>query len=88
MKVELYHRESCPYSAKVRDFIASHQLKANIKYHDVDTEEDSQEKLESLTGDDQVPCLVVDREPILESADIIGWLESHEDELFVGDDEE
>jgi glutaredoxin len=88
MRVELYHRESCPYSAKVRDFIAAHQLKSRIAYHDLDEEEDSAEKLELITGDEQVPCLVVDREPILESADIIDWLESHEDEIFVGDEEE
>jgi len=88
MKVELYHREGCPYSAKVRDFIASHQLKSHIAYHDVDEEEDSLEKLEKLTGADRVPCLVVDREPILESDDIVDWLEGHEDELFVGDEED
>jgi glutathione S-transferase len=88
MKVELYHREECPYSAKVRDFIASHQLRSHISYHDVDEEEDSLAKLEKITGDNQVPCLMVDHEPILESTEIVDWLESHEDELFVGEEEE
>jgi glutaredoxin 3 len=83
MKVELYYRESCPYSAKVTAFIAARSLKKFIRYHDIDSEEDGEEKLEQISGDDQVPCLLVDQEAILESEDIMDWLELHEDELFV-----
>jgi glutaredoxin 3 len=86
VNIELYHRKNCPYSAKVRDYITAHQLKKSIQYHEVDLEEDSLERLEQMTGDDQVPCLVVNKKPILESDEILEWLEVHEDELFAGDD--
>src|SRR4051794_29630449 len=67
MKVDLYYRQDCPYSTRVRNFIAAHQLKKNIQFHDVDRDEESLDELEDLTGNDQVPCLVVDEEPFLES---------------------
>jgi glutathione S-transferase len=81
MQIELFHRQECPYSAKVRRFIEAEGLKSQIKYHEIDKEEGSDRKLLDLTGDEQVPCLVVDGKPILESDDIVDWLEDHKDDL-------
>ena len=81
MQIELYHRQDCPFSAKVRRFIDSEGLKSQIAYHDLDKEEGSDRKLLDLTGDEQVPCLVVDGKPILESDEIVDWLEDHKDDL-------
>lgn len=81
MQIELYHRQDCPHSARVRRFIDSEGLKSQIKYHDLDKEEGSDRALLDLTGDEQVPCLVVDGKPILESDDIVDWLEENKDEL-------
>jgi hypothetical protein len=53
MHLELYHREECPFSAKVRNCIQKDGLKSKIKYHDIEKEVGSVEKLRSLTGDDQ-----------------------------------
>ncbi len=81
MNLELYHKETCPFSAKVRDYIAEHGLKSKIAYHDVSQEPESLEALMDMNDDEQVPCLVVDGKPMLESDDIIRWLESNEKQL-------
>lgn len=83
MNLELYHRENCPFSAKVREFIHRHHLAKQIDFLDVDEEPAALEDLIEKTDDEQVPCLVVDGEPILESDDIIDWLEAHEDDIAV-----
>jgi glutaredoxin 3 len=77
MKLELFHREACPYSAKVRDYISSHGLKSKIDYKDIEASDANLEKLETLTHDEQVPCLVIDGKPMLESDDIIDWLKEN-----------
>lgn len=74
MKLELYHMMQCPFSAKVRNYIESNNLKAQIVYHDVDEEGLSGEAMIEKLGSDQVPCLVIDGKPMLESDDIIAWL--------------
>jgi glutathione S-transferase len=44
-----------------------------------DTRQDpgARETLRALNGHTQVPCLVIDGRPLLESADIIDWLDAH-----------
>ena len=74
MKLELYHFESCPYCVKVRKVIDTLGLKAKITYFDTLKDESAQKRLEIMNGDDQVPCLVIDGKPLLESDDIIQWL--------------
>ena len=73
-KIELLHRMSCPFSAKVRDFIATHHLQPPIIFHDIEKEPGALETLKRLTNDEQVPCLVIDGKPLLESEAIIQWL--------------
>ena len=75
MKLELIHKWACPYSARVRDFIEERGLKDQIVFMEVNESEGAKDRLEQLTGKTQVPCLVVDGEPILESQDIIQWLD-------------
>ncbi len=77
MAVQLYHRWHCPYSARVRDFIDEHQLGSRIEYVELGEVEDAETRLAEMTGRSQVPCLVIDGNPILESADIVQWLRSH-----------
>jgi glutathione S-transferase len=82
MEAALYYRETCPYSSKVREFIRENGLMPKIKFHDVDDdEEESLETLVEMNDDDQVPCLVVDGEPMLESEAIISWLDENADQL-------
>ena len=75
MKLELYHRKECPFSAKVRDFISTHGLKSQIEYHDIDEDDASLDRLMQMNDDEQVPCLVMDGKPMLESDEIIAWLD-------------
>jgi glutaredoxin len=76
MKIELYHMQECSFSSKVRRYITEKKLNSFIEYHDVQNENNAR-KLNDLTGDEQVPCLVVDGNPILESEEIIKWLDDH-----------
>ena len=73
MKLELYHLQQCPFSAKVRNYIEENNLKQFIEYKDADDQSVATE-LEELTGKFQVPCLVIDGKPMLESDEIIAWL--------------
>lgn len=77
MKLELIHKWACPYSARVRDFIEERGLQDQIAFMEVNESEGAKDRLEQLTGKTQVPCLVADGEPILESRDIIQWLDQN-----------
>jgi glutaredoxin 3 len=74
MKIELYHFESCPYCRKVRNYIEQIGVKSQVEYHDILKDQKAHDRLMALNDDEQVPCLVVDGKPILESDDIIAWL--------------
>lgn len=79
MKLELYHKTNCPYSAKVRAYLHDSGLQEMVTYHDIEQEDGAAEELELLTGDDQVPCLVSDGRAICESQKIIDFLEGAEE---------
>jgi glutathione S-transferase len=81
MKLELYHFESCPYCAKVRVVIDELGLKSKIKYHDTLKDPAAEKRLVEMNGDDQVPCLVIDGKPMLESDDIVAWLRDHVEDV-------
>jgi glutaredoxin 3 len=74
MQLELYHLKGCPYSAKVRAFINEAGLKSKIIFHEIHAEPQAYDKLMELTGQAQVPCLVIDGKPLLESDEIIKFL--------------
>lgn len=75
MKIDLYHFESCPYCRRVREFIETNDLKSKVVYHDIELDPEAHKALLKINNDDdQVPCLVVDGKPMLESDDIIDWL--------------
>ena len=81
MSLEFYYREDCPYSRKVRGFIADQELGAQIKFHDVDKDKHDLQALVSMNHSEQVPCLFIDGKPMLESDQIIGWLGEHANDL-------
>ncbi|WP_230532147.1 glutaredoxin family protein [Microvirga roseola] len=74
MDLQLFHRWQCPYSAQVRDFIDANGLRDRIDYIEITEVDGAQDQLADLTGKSQVPCLVIDGRPLLESADIVQWL--------------
>jgi len=77
LKLELIHKWACPYSARVCEFIEERGLQDRIAYLEVNETEGAKDRLAQLTGKTQVPCLVADGEPILESREIIQWLEQN-----------
>ncbi len=77
MNLQLFHRWQCPYSAKVRNFIDEHSLNDRIEYTEITEVDGAADKLSQLTGKSQVPCLVIDGQPMLESGDIVQWLQQN-----------
>lgn len=77
MQLQLFHKWQCPYSARVRSFIEEHGLNDQIAYSEITEDEGAEAKLRELTGKAQVPCLSVDGKPILESSDIVQWLQQN-----------
>lgn len=72
MSMILYHFDSCPYCAKVRNVV--NELDVVLELRDTRENNDFRDELISLTGKTQVPCLVIDGEPMHESDDIIDYL--------------
>ncbi|HEY8381555.1 MAG TPA: glutaredoxin [Microvirga sp.] len=77
MTLQLYHRWQCPYSKRVRDYIDEHRLNDRIEFIELGEAPDAEDRLDDLTGRSQVPCLVIDGEPMLESGDIVQWLQTN-----------
>ena len=77
MPLQLYHRWHCPYSKRVRDFIDENKLGDRIAYVELGEDEGAESELEGLTGRTQVPCLMIDGKPMLESAEIVQWLQAN-----------
>lgn len=79
--IELLYKQTCPFSKAVLEFLDEEGIDSKIELHDVTKEPKAYERLQSLTGKTQVPCLVINDEPMLESQKIISWLKKHESEI-------
>lgn len=77
MNLQLFHKWTCPYSARVRDFIEEKKLRDRIEYIDRDENETNKQKLKDRTGKTQVPCLFIEGKPLFESDEIISWLKEN-----------
>jgi hypothetical protein len=75
MALQLYHRWHCP--ERVRDFIDQQKLSDQIEFIEIGEVKDAEAKLDELTGGSQVPCLVIDGKPMLESREIVQWLQAN-----------
>lgn len=71
-KLELYYRNFCGYSRKVLDYMEEHNI--SMTTHCLQTEEGAEQRLVELGGKAQVPCLIIDGQPLYESDDIIAYL--------------
>lgn len=69
----LYKYDSCFYCRRV--FQAIERLGVQVEYRDVRDDPAWRADLRERTGRSQVPCLLVDGEPMFESRDIVAWLE-------------
>ncbi len=75
MKLELYKYDTCPYCRRVMSVIE--ELGADVEMHDIHRNPQDLERLMAVGGKRQVPCLLIDGEPLYESADIISWLQQN-----------
>jgi glutathione S-transferase len=77
-ELTLYHFPACPFCQMVFDCLD--RLNLEIPMRDILTEAGARDDLVEIGGKGQVPCLVIDGQPMYESADIIRWLEDHSNE--------
>lgn len=75
----LYHKMSCPFCKKVRDYLD--EIGKTIPMKDIDKDPKAKEELLHLGGKAQVPCLFIDGAPLFESGDIIEYLKEKKDIL-------
>ena len=69
----LYFKQTCPFCLKVLDYMKANDIQMDMR----DTlNAENREELMRINGTTQVPCLVVDGNPMLESNDIIAYLDS------------
>lgn len=68
----LYIKPGCPFCSKVMLFMEENVIEMKILDS---TEPENSQALLDMNGTTQVPCLVVDDKPMLESDDIVQYLE-------------
>lgn len=76
-ELELYKFDTCPYCQRVLRAIRELDLLEEVIFHDVRRSKESLDALIDLTGQTQVPCLVISGTPLLESKDIVMWLRAY-----------
>lgn len=75
-KLELYHRTTCPYCFKVKNFIEENKI-MNVTFKNISDSSEDYQALLKIGGKIQVPCLFIDGKPMYESEDIITWLKKN-----------
>ncbi|MBQ7372057.1 MAG: glutaredoxin [Blautia sp.] len=76
MKLELFKYDTCPYCQRVMGEISA-SGRTDVEYCDIHKSEEALERLLTIGGKRQVPCLFIDGQPLYESGDIIAWLREH-----------
>ena len=79
MTLELFKKDTCPYCLRVMEYISS-TGRTDIQFRDIRKNPEDAERLLTVGGVMQVPCLFIDGEPLYESLDIVKWLEDHPEE--------
>ncbi len=67
----LYYKPTCPYCRKVMAYMQDQDIEIEMRNT---MEPGVVDDLYALNGRSQVPCLVINGEPMLESDDIIAYL--------------
>jgi len=75
----LYHKQSCPFCKKVRDYLE--EIGKTIPLKDIEEDPKAKDELLHLGGKNQVPCLFIDGIPLYEANDIINYLKEKKDNL-------
>lgn len=75
--LELFKFDSCPFCIRVLVKLRGLKNGSGVRLRDTAKEPGAEEELVKRGGDDQVPCLFIDGQPMYESADIIAWLDAN-----------
>lgn len=76
MKLELYMFDTCPFCRRVLNYL-DESGRTDVELHNIHKNAADRQRLISVGGMEQVPCLFVDGVPMYESLDIIDWLKAH-----------
>lgn len=76
MALALYYYDTCPFCQYVLDIIEQLKIEETIIFKNIYKEQKYMLELIEMNGHRQVPCLVIDGEPMLESVDIHQFLAS------------
>ena len=71
----LYKFDACPFCVRVMRH--AEELGLDLDTKDTRAEDGVRDELREKTGGTQVPCLFIDGQPLLESADINRWLSAY-----------
>ena len=77
MQLELYYYNACPFCGIVLRAIEQLGMEEKIVMKNTREHREYAQELIQMNGYSQVPCLVIDGKPMLESADINQFLYSH-----------
>lgn len=72
----LYYKESCPFCKRVTRFMDNVGVTCEMKDTLVS---DNAEELMEIGGKTQVPCMIIDGNPMYESMDIINYVKNRVD---------
>jgi len=75
--VALYYHPGCPYCQRVLQFLNTEGIEIELK--NFAQKPEYRDELIEKGGKAQVPCLLIDDEPLYESDAIINWLKDHKD---------
>lgn len=67
----LYYKPTCPYCVKVLAYMQDQDIAMEMRDT---TDPANRDELAGIAGKTQVPCLVIDGVPMLESDDIVMYL--------------
>ncbi|MBM3192253.1 MAG: glutaredoxin [Chlamydiae bacterium] len=70
----LYSNPNCPYCQKVLHYLQKEGKSLPIKNTQ---DKKNKENLIKIGGKSQVPCLIINGEPLYESSQILEWLKTH-----------
>jgi len=71
----LYYSHTCGFCTKVLRFMEANHI--DIPMKNIKDSSDSSEELRTLSGGIQVPALVINGKPLLESDAILEWLKNN-----------
>ena len=71
----LYKYDACGFCQRVMR--ALDELELDVEMRDTMRSSEHRAELVRRTGRTQVPCLIIDEQPLLESADIVAWLRAY-----------